>query len=577
MKLVVPLVAAALASAALAAAQYSRRKKQQEAAAYVALMRGLAQPRRYRDAPIVIVVDVGSSSIRASCFALVPQPSSASATTVNASRSNSGVEWVLINGSLQQLHSDCIDANGEADILQVAAKVETVVDGALQFLRATQLTNKIVGVGFSTFAMNILGIDDKGSPVSPVYTYAGRRPSTAAHARELRDVLIVRGALSEFHDRTGTVIHPAYAPAEFSRLHAEEPATVARVYKWQSISGYLIGRWTHAAQKNKGCVPMSFSEASWTGLFDFRHWQWDRALLDLVHMDVSKMPPLADSSTPFSGLKAEFSRRWPELQSVPFFLGIADGAAANIGSKCIDNSRIAVTIGTSAAIRIVLDSSAMQGTKVPKGLWCYRIGRDHVLLGGALNDGGSVYQFFRRILRLTDQDLNENLKKVRPNQHGLAILPFLSGERAPGWLENATCAITGINKWTTPVEVLHAALESVALRISLVFSLLAVYADPNAVIIASGTALTASNVWRQMLADSMGKDLVLEKDAVETTSRGIAIFVGSFLGLHSLQQGAMLPPKDQLLRSRPDVTAHAAYLETRHEQEFLYRKLYADQ
>jgi gluconokinase len=68
--------------------------------------------------------------------------------------------------------------------------------------------------------------------------------------------------------------------------------------------------------------------------------------------------------------------------------------------------------------------------------------------------------------------LNENLKKVRPNQHGLAILPFLSGERAPGWLENATCAITGINKWTTPVEVLHAALESVALRISLVFSLL---------------------------------------------------------------------------------------------------------
>jgi gluconokinase len=85
---------------------------------------------------------------------------------------------------------------------------------------------------------------------------------------------------------------------------------------------------------------MSFSEASWTGLFDFRHWQWDRALLDLVHMDVSKMPPLADSSTPFSGLKAEFSRRWPELQSVPFFLGIADGAAANIGSKCIDNSYV---------------------------------------------------------------------------------------------------------------------------------------------------------------------------------------------------------------------------------------------
>lgn len=65
--------------------------------------------------------------------------------------------------------------------------------------------------------------------------------------------------------------------------------------------------------------------------------------------------------------------------------------------------RIAVTIGTSAAIRIVVDSSAMRGAKVPKGLWCYRIGRDHVLLGGALNDGGSVYQFFKRTLRISDE------------------------------------------------------------------------------------------------------------------------------------------------------------------------------
>lgn len=332
-------------------------------------------------------------------------------------------------------------------------------------------------------------------------------------------------SLSRYDDGTGTVIHPAYAPAEFLRLHSEEPELLARVHKWQSISGFLIGKWTRAAEKNKGCVPMSFSEASWTGLFDFRHWQWDRALLALVHMDAAKMPPLADSSTPFVGLKPAFARRWAELSAVPFFLGIGDGAAANVGSKCIDSScvalllvamlagvdsggltsvsglscrRVAVTIGTSAAIRVVVESSAMRHAKVPKGLWCYRIGRDHVLLGGALSDGGSVYEFFRKTLAISDDgalqalagctgdvdqladwlpasvrpDLSKKLQLVRANEHGLNVLPFLSGERAPGWVENATCAISGITKWTTPVEVLYAALESVALRISLVFSLL---------------------------------------------------------------------------------------------------------
>lgn len=226
------------------------------------------------------------------------------------------------------------------------------------------------------------------------------------------------------------MIHPAYAPAEFLRLHAEEPERVQRVHKWQSISGFLVGKWTRAGEKSNGCMPMSFSEASWTGLFDFRHWQWDRALLALVHMDVAKMPPLADSSTPFVGLSPAFAQRWPELRTVPFFLGIGDGAAANVGSKCIDSSyvcvslqcttvppaasraacltrslvhsRVAVTIGTSAAVRVVVESSTMRSTKVPTGLWCYRIGRDHLLLGGALNDGGSVYEFFRKTLQISD-------------------------------------------------------------------------------------------------------------------------------------------------------------------------------
>lgn len=61
-----------------------------------------------------------------------------------------------------------------------------------------------------------------------------------------------------------------------------------------------------------------------------------------------------------------------------------------------------MTIGTSAAIRVVVEATALRSAKVPQGLWCYRISRDHVLLGGALSDGGSVYAFFRKALRVSD-------------------------------------------------------------------------------------------------------------------------------------------------------------------------------
>ncbi|KAG3116210.1 hypothetical protein PI124_g5387 [Phytophthora idaei] len=553
MKLFLPLLAASSAACAWLYRSHQQRLQHEE------YLCGLAQPQQYRGLPVVIVVDVGSSSIRASCFALVSE-----------------AQWVLIDGSLQQQHVSSIGVHGEADGTKIAASVEKILDQTMDFLRATDLTQELIGVGFSTFAMNVLGVDTKGDVVTTVYTYAGRRKATAEWAKELQERLEARGELDEAHNRTGTVIHPAYAPATFLRLHKEEPELVERVAKWQSISGYLIGKWTTAAQQD-GSLPMSFSEASWMGLLDFRRSQWDTRLLELIGMDSNKMPPVADSSVPFSGLNSTFARRWPELKNVPFFLGVSDGAAANIGSKCIDASRIAVTIGTSAALRVVLSEDAMKNAKVPKGLWCYRIGKNHVLLGGALSDGGSVYKFFRESLRLSDEDLTSQLEKIDPTKHGLTVLPFLSGERAPGWLENATCTISGINKWTTPIEFLRAGMESIALRIGVLFSLLAFSADLDAMVVVSGTALTSSRVWRQMFADCLGKKLILEASAIETTSRGLAVLIGTYLGLHTLKESGSFPAGTTHLEySQPDATAHAAYLEARHEQESLYRKLYSD-
>jgi gluconokinase len=84
----------------------------------------------------------------------------------------------------------------------------------------------------------------------------------------------------------------------------------------------------------------------------------------------------------------------PELRTAQLFLGIGDGACANIGSKCLTGSRIAVTIGTSAAAWVCLRSGLSSSIiTVPNGLFCYRVDKSHILVGGgALTDGGSVIE-----------------------------------------------------------------------------------------------------------------------------------------------------------------------------------------
>ena len=55
----------------------------------------------------------------------------------------------------------------------------------------------------------------------------------------------------------------------------------------------------------------------------------------------------------------------------------------------------------------------------------------------------------------------------------LTVLPFLAGERAPGWRGDRRGAVTGLSLDTTALDIVHAALESVALRLALVYGLLA--------------------------------------------------------------------------------------------------------
>ena len=88
------------------------------------------------------------------------------------------------------------------------------------------------------------------------------------------------------------------------------------------------------------------------------------------------------------GLCPVYSVRWPQLAEVPFFLAVGDGAAVNIGSGCTDRRNIALTVGTTAAMRLVVDHPGdAVAPAVPKGLWGYILRGDRTLLGGAFSEG----------------------------------------------------------------------------------------------------------------------------------------------------------------------------------------------
>jgi gluconokinase len=473
---------------------------------------------------MLIAVDVGTSSARASAYDADGRP--------------------VADLYHQEAYEPRLSRDGgvEHDPRALFAAVATCLDAVCA--RAGRAA--VRGVGVATFWHGLCGFDAAGEAVTPVYMWGD--------SRSARDAAVLRDALDEtaLHARTGCHLHSSYWPAKLRWLARERPVEAQRVARWGSFG-------EHLELTIFGDAATSVSMASATGLFDIAAGTWDAEALAAAGIEAGQLFRVVDRTDSRRGLRAEWAARWPALHAVPWFPAIGDGAASNVGSDCIARDRIALNVGTSAALRVATDASRQP----PRGLWRYAVDRERLLLGGATSEGGNVYAWCRETLRLPDDAvLERHLDAMPPDVHGLTVLPFLAGERAPGWRGDRRGAVTGLSLDTQPIDIVRAALEAVALRLALVYRLLAPHAAREHVIVASGGAVTRSRAWMRILADALGHAVTRSHEA-EATSRGAALLALNALGAVP-DLAAVRGPLGETFA--PDPARHARYREALERQ-----------
>lgn len=503
----------------------------------------------------VLILDIGSSSVRALLFDdhARPIPDAIISRPVQFTTDRDGASTISADTLLR--------------------KVELCVDDVLTHPEAEYIR----AVGAAVFAGSLLGMDGKGQPLTPVLTYA----DTRSH----EDVALLDAQVNarESHQRTGVRLHTAYAPAQLGWLLRTQTATFKKVALWGPFATYLYRVWF-------GTNTVSYSTAAWSGLLNRETLTWDETWRDFFKLSPKKLPKLADYDDVQRGLQPDYARRWPLLSDVPFYLAVGDGAAANVGSGAVTStpgvplskhgegestslaSPIALTVGTTAALRVVTTEAR---PALPYGLWNYRIDAAHHLIGGATSEGGSIFQWASQTFALpSDVDLEAEIAGRAADSHGLTFLPLLAGERAPGWRGDATGTIHGMRLSTTPIDLLHAALEGVALR-------LAVIADQldtagGAAVYGGGGALSASAAWAQIMCNALNRPLHLLAEP-EITARGVAILVLRALDSLTLEDAVHTHFPPQVARIlTPDVDATERYSAARARQAELYTRLYQD-
>ncbi len=483
--------------------------------------------------PILMAIDIGTSGVRAALF------------------DENGVEIPGASVGSNRLASGLTDFS-TTDARALLAEVVQTIDQLYQ-AQSSNIAIRLELIALSCFWHSLVGVDENGHPTTPVLGWADNQGSLAAAQ--------LRSKLDEpaIHSRTGCRLHPSYWPAKLERLRNEEPETFRATTRWLSFAEYLTLNLC-------GATTASVSMASGTGLLNQRTCEWDEELLAVLDVNLESLPEIAQANTTF-GLTSEYAARWPQLRDARVCPAIGDGAANNIGAGCTSKEKVSLMIGTSGAMRVAFHGPPPPA--IPPELWCYRVDRERIILGGALSDGGGLYHWLRETLLNLDPDSTEDeVARMEPDAHGLTILPFWAGERSTGWNADARGAILGLSLQTGPIEILRAAMEAVAYRFALIATALEQYA-PGAAIIVAGNALRASPAWVQILADVLGRPLTLS-EGVEASTRGAALLALEAAGkIQSLEESSM----HAVAVVHPDIARHAVYQAGLQRQQQVYEAI----
>jgi len=428
------------------------------------------------------------------------------------------------------------------------------VISSISKITATLYSHKPVLISFSAAMHSILAVDIAGKPLTHCIIWADNRAGdTAAQLRKSS-----RG--NDFYHATGVPIHAMSPLCKLLWMKENNREVFQQAYKFIGIKEYIFFRLF-------GKYLVDTAIASATGLLNIHTLQWDKNVLDYAGISQQQLSEVtAAIHKEFLSGKNEYAGDsvLAKLTETAFIIGGSDGALANLGSGATDENSMAITIGTSSAVRIVITAVH---TDEQMRTFCYHLAGSSYIIGGASNNGAVVLQWLKDTL-LQTQDTHEQLFSeaagIAAGCNGLLFIPYILGERAPVWNSGAKGVFFGLDITHTRAHLIRSAMEAV---VYCVYSIGKILMEERTITEIHATGgFTQSPLWLQMLSD-MFNCTVRVSEAVESSALG-AVKIG---------MAAMGIPKPGLSKTTqtytPDKCLHTVYIEQAGNMQRIYEVL----
>ncbi|WP_163401255.1 gluconokinase [Flavobacterium fluviatile] len=334
-------------------------------------------------------------------------------------------------------------------------------------------------ISFSSAMQSIIAIDETGKPLTDVVLWADNRAMGIAEELKKSE----KG--KHFYQKTGIPIHPFSPMSKIAWFKEFDSEVFSKTYKFISIKEYV---WHHLT--GEYCTDTSM--ASGTGLLNIHTLQWDDEVLEFLNIKKEQLSVVCEVTHQCKGISDDFL----------YVIGGGDGALANLGTGAMNKNCMALTIGTSGAVRLPIDKPYLDEQMRTQ---CYHLMDDQYLTLGAVNNGAIILQWLRETLLKTDKSfevLFEEAEKIPAGSEGLLFVPYLLGERAPIWDASAKGSILGMQITHTQAHLVRATLEGILFGLFQITEILLPNPEKRrkTKVMASG-GFGKSELWLQMVAD----------------------------------------------------------------------------
>lgn len=373
-----------------------------------------------------------------------------------------------------------------------------------------------------------------GKPATRIYSWAATHAKDiCARLRENMDYVC------DYYQKTGCMVNAIYP--YFKLLYLREQGYELSDYRIMGQGSYNVFRLTGAYQTSD-CM------ASGSGLMNIHERAYDAQLLASLGISQDNLCGILhyDQTISLSPEGAELLGLKP---GIPVIAACSDGGMNQMAIGGYREGVMSFSVGTSAAIRL---STAAPVLPDEPGTWCYLSPVGY--MSGAATSGACNCISWYKDAFLPDMSFGEIEKHYQYDMDTPVFLPFLFGERCPGWQDGRRAAFAEVSPVHRPISFYQAICEGILFNVYQCYHCLLKANPMNPRIVLSGGILNSPE-WTQMCADIFNHPMEVPENQQSSLWGGVVMCVMLSMGKAAADE---LMGKCRVVY--PDAQRHAVYM-----------------